>query len=327
MEDVAKTKRFNLSIKRLISRFGLTFILGVLFGIAMIPFLQTADGLYDTQQAAIGNQNLLRMIALWGLFTLVVSIISFSKKRFRMTSVLLMLCWILSILFYFGLKIRDTTNEILVCNKPQPYSMNSEFDRALNHIAQRMDITDKTGTYLSVAFQNRNCINIQYDNENAVIGSAEGVFIENDPTIQNLQILLSPTYQSLDDLSLSLVLVHELSHVGQYIDGINTDNENSCFDNEAEAFMTQAIYFNQLNEEERRSIYSRLRDNIELNPSFPIVLLFEEHGSQVYTSCSALKTTNLLTDEQFNNCYWEGLRNKILSDIKGSDYYIKQCSE
>jgi|GEM_PF-2247207 len=319
-------KKFNLSIKRIVSRFGLTFILGILFGIAMIPFLQTADGLYDTQQAAIGDQNLLRMVALWGLFTALFSTISFVKKRFRMTSILLIVCWLLSILLYGLLVLRNIYEEAVSCNRPQSYAIDAEFERSLNHIAQRLNITDSLDSYLALAFQNRNCIDIQYDDTSLIVGTAEGVFIENDPTIQNLKVLLSPKYKSLDDLSLSLVLVHELSHVGQYIDSINNKKEIDCFENEGEAFITQALYFSQLNDEERRSIYARLRDNLDLNSSFPIVLLFEEYNNEVYQSCSLIRNSNLLTDTQFNECYWEGFRNKILNDIKSSSYYIDQCS-
>lgn len=319
-------KKFNLSIKRIVSRFGLTFILGILFGIAMIPFLQTADGLYDTQQAAIGDQNLLRMVALWGLFTALFSTISFVKKRFRMTAILLIVCWSLSILLYGLLVLRDTYEEAVSCNRSQPYIIDAEFERSLNHIAQRLNITDSLESYLALAFQNKNCINIQYDDTSLTVGTAEGVFIENDPTIQNLMILLSPKYKSLDDLSLSLVLVHELSHVGQYIDSVNAKKEIDCFENEAEAFVMQAIYYSQLNDEERRSIYARLQDNIDLNPAFPIILLFDKYGYDVYDSCSALRETNLLTEVQFNDCYWQGLRNKLLQDIKVTDYYKSQCS-
>lgn len=321
-----KTKKYNLSIKRIVSRLFLTFIVGVLFGLAMMPFLQSAENLYDVQQAAIGNQNMWRMIALWGLFTTLFSVIAFVKKRFRMTATLLIMCFFLSFLLLGAANYFRDKREYVTCHRMQPYSIEDEFGRSLNHIAQRLSITDNSNTYLSLAFQNRNCININYDEGRNVIGNAEGVFIENDPTIQNLSIMLSPDYATLDDLSLSLILIHEMSHVGQYINSINTKTEVDCFDNEAEAFMTQAIYYNSFNSEERRSIYARLRDNIELNPSIPIILLFEEHGAEVHKSCSLIKTTNLLTDEQFNQCYWDGLRNKILNDIKSSEYYIQQCS-
>lgn len=318
-----KPKKFNLSFKRLISRFFLTFILGILFGIIIIQFLQTANNQYNMQQAAVGFKNFIRMVSLWGFFTLIVALITFWKKRFRMVAVLLFCCWVLS-LGMLGLIYVSDRNDTS-CKRLEMYPVSSEINRSLEHISQRMDITDSVDTYLALTYQYKNCLNIQYlDNKSKNIG-VEGVFIEDDPTLQNLQIYLQNAYSNFDDLSISTILVHELSHAGQYIDEINTKNNVSCFDNETEAFMTQAIYLNQLNDEERRSIYTRLKDNVSLNPAFEIVLLFDEYGAETYNSCSELQKTNLLTQEQFDDCYWQGVRNKINQKIKITPYYQEQC--
>lgn len=319
-------KRFDLSIKRLFFRFLLTFILGIIFGLAMIPFLQTADNLYDMQQSAIGQQNLIRMVVLWGLFTALFSALSFWKKRFRMTAILLILCWLISIVLLIFILVRDSADNEISCTRSEMYATNQEINRAMDHIKQRLNITDEVNSPISLAFQFRNCINIQYTDDPNIVNSAEGVFLQDDPTLQNLKVLIDSSYSKYDDLSLALLLVHEINHAGQYINSINTNNANKCFDEETDSFLVQDIFFSLLTDEERRSIYTRLNDDPNKNPAISVILMFEDINSQILQSCKNIQTTNALTDVQLNECAWQGVRNRLDQEIRNIDYYKEQCT-
>lgn len=316
-------KRFNLSFKRLFSRIFLTGLVGIIFGIAMFPFLRVADGLLYQQKASIGGENVIRMIALWGLFTFIVSMFTFWKKHFRMVSVLLIGCWIISLVLGGLLLFKDQSS--LECKRSTAYPLDSEFNRVLDLIAQRLDIEKNYGTYWGSAYNYRNCLDVQYSDENKQLG-AEGLFFAEDPKLQDLKILINPDYKKYDDLTVSTILIHELTHVGQYISEKTNKTKADCFGEEAEAFTSQAIFLSQLNQEEVRSIYARIRENVNANPAFTILLGIQQKQGEAYNACTVLKKENNLTDQQFNVCVWTGTKNKLEVEIKADSYYQEQCA-
>ena len=322
-----KEKKFDLSLRRIIARISLTFVLGVIFGIAMFPFLQRAEGLLDTQQAAIGWQNFVKMVALWGIFTALVTALSFSKKRFRMTAVLLIFCWFVSILVLVWIRNRDINDKVATCDRAKAYDIDPAFDRALNLIKQREQITDETATYIGFAFQNRNCLDIRFAGNENLPDDAEGVFIGEDPTIQDLKVYIREDYKSFDDLTLALILVHELTHVGQQIVLINNpDTVQDCYLDEAQAFYEQNFFILMLNEEEQRSIITRIKDNLNKNPIFEITYELSTLHNEVTASCNELIRADMLNEEQYNQCFEQGIMNKITSLLKESPYYKDQCN-
>ncbi|OGK11472.1 hypothetical protein A2954_06380 [Candidatus Roizmanbacteria bacterium RIFCSPLOWO2_01_FULL_37_12] len=288
----------------------------------MIPFLRVADGLLYEQKASIGGENIFRMIALWGLFTAIVSVVTFWKKRFRMVSVLLILCWLISIAFWAFLYLKDQSS--LSCKRSAPYQIDSEFNRVLDLIAQRLDIENNYGTFWGNAFNYRNCIDIEYSDINKDLG-AEGLFFAEDPSLQKLQVSINPEYKEFDDLTIATILAHELTHVGQYIYETTSKTELNCFSSEAEAFTSQAIFLAQLKQEEVRSIYARIQQNIEANPAFQILLDIDQVQAEAYSACDTLKTANNLTTNQFNECVWTGTKNKLEQIVMNDVYYQEQC--
>jgi hypothetical protein len=76
-ERIKVVRKYDLSFKRIFFKIAHYICSWNSVCIAMIPFMQSAEGLYDMQQAQIGTQNMLRMVALWGLFTSLTTLIVF----------------------------------------------------------------------------------------------------------------------------------------------------------------------------------------------------------------------------------------------------------
>ena len=326
-KETDKKLIYNLSFKRIVSRMIITGILGIVFGIAMIPFLRDATGLLYEQRAAIGGGNMIKAIVLWGVFTTIVSMYAFWKKHLRMVSVLLIICWLISIFSYLVLGMFESNN--YRCDRPNPYSMPSEFNRSLDLISQRMGV-DSTGTNTiwQTVFNYRNCLDIQYSesDDKSVEAYFEYPNEKNQANLQNLKIRLNPSYKNFDDLTLATLLSHELVHAGQYINEVVNKTSFGCFESEANAFTAQHAFILALNEEEQRSIYTRLQDNPTKNPTIATFLLTGQRGTESAKACMELQKKNNLTEEQMNKCSWEGLENKLLLDVKEDSYYQEQCN-
>lgn len=91
---------FRILLK-LIGRFLFACGISLLFFFIIYFFLQQADGLSEDQKAIIGQSNLWRIVAIYGLLTGVVTFITFSKKHFRATSIILIVFWIIGTSFVF----------------------------------------------------------------------------------------------------------------------------------------------------------------------------------------------------------------------------------
>lgn len=319
-----KPKRFNLSIKRLISRFFLTGVFGIIFGIAMMPFMRTAQpGENFAHKVVIGGENMTRAVVLWGIFTLIVVLFTLWRKHFRMVSVFLVICWLVSILFVGSMAASEQSK--LTCKRTAPYVLDNEFNRVLDLISQRMRVDSMRGSYLQDAYNFRSCLNIQYSTQTKDLG-AEGLFFAEDPTLQNLKILVNPDYKNYDDLTISTILIHEITHVGQYVNRKSRNIPYNCYRDEAEAFTAQTVFLNQLNPEEVRSIFSRIRENAKANPAFEILLEVFKTEGESYSACDKLRITNNLSREQFSECVWTGTTNKIEAQIRADEGYREQCS-
>lgn len=318
------SKRYNLSVKRISSRLFLLGIVTVIFFVAMFPFMRTADGLLYEQRAAIGGENMWRVVILWAVFTALFSVITFWKKRFRMVSVFLIIFWLIGTGLVGYMEYSARTAPVARCLRGTPHTLEPEINRALDLISQRLDIENNPGSYYGRAFDYRNCLDIQYSEEASEM-DLEGGFMTASPT-DALKIILHPQYKTYDDLSIATILIHELTHVGQEIYQRENKEKLECFGQEADAFTAQSIFLNQLHDEERRSIFARLREDVDLNPALGMTLSVEEKTQDSIVACTQLKEANSLTETQYNECVWTGTRNKMLEEVNASEAYQQQCS-
>lgn len=319
--------RYDLSFKRVISRLFITGVVGLIFGVAMLPFMRVADGLLYMQRASIGTGNMVRAVVLWGIFTVIVTFLTFWKRKFRMVSILLIGCFVLSLLLVGYVSLKD--DDFPQCNRSTPYTMPAEFDRAMDHIVQRMEIdTEKSsGSYIQSAFNFRNCLDIQYlDTDDPDLQAYfESPFEKDEEYLQDLKIWVNPSFKKYDDLTLAMLLTHEIVHAGEYVGKFYDGYTLNCFQEEEKAFVSQHGFLISLNEEEQRSIYTRLNDDVDRNPTFKAILLTGQRANESYGACKELQLKTKLSDEQLNKCAWDGLENLVLKDVQNDSYYQKQC--
>jgi len=198
------------------------------------------------------------------------------------------------------------SGESKICLRQEGYHIPEEFSRAFSLIMQRLEEShfvawNEFGRSVQEIY---NCLNIQYARSESEIGNAEGVFyFMPDQSPKELNILVSPRYRVKDDLITATLLIHEISHVLDYLSALQKDLEVPCFETEANAFNNQNAFLLQLNDEERRSLESRflIGGSDELNQIVYAYLTIPQYSGNDY-------------------------KEKALNFVKDNLYYQEQCS-
>lgn len=193
------------------------------------------------------------------------------------------------------------TPNVGLCTRTTPYDNPPEFQRAVSLIIQRF----KNGPQQTIAFADsidkiKNCLDIKYASSENEITGADGEFVfSNESTSEDLKILISPKYQTADDLLTAMLLSHELTHALFFANG--NSNSISCFENEAWAFTYEQAFLILLNAEEKKSLVAR-----------------------VYNSDNVRSTAAQIVsiDNQAGNNGYE----QALNYVKNDPDYIKECS-
>jgi len=191
------------------------------------------------------------------------------------------------------------------CMRTEPYNMPEEFNRAVGLIIQRFKGSIRAedqefGKYFSDA---RNCFDIQYAKDDSEMSGAEGLFqFRDDSPRDHLTILVSPRYKYKDDITTSLILVHELYHA--MLRGSGQDIFYSCLDNEAYAYTIGYSYYFMLNQDEQNSLLAR------------------------YEKGTSSELSNYFdTNKQILNIKGNDLAQKFKDYVKQSAYYQEQCGK
>ena len=193
----------------------------------------------------------------------------------------------------------------LYCARQEAYTIPQEFERGFSLIIQRLEQSDDI-----VAVKNskrfskiKNCLDIQYASSDNEMYGAEGVFMFSSNSSQDrLKILVSPRYQAKDDLLTAVLLSHEISHA--FIFATGSQNNVSCYKNEAIAFREQMRFLINLNMEEIASLTYRYNNN---------------------TSEEAVSVINLIVN--LRNSPGDTPEEKSLNYVMNSTFYQKQCGE
>lgn len=161
----------------------------------------------------------------------------------------------------------SANEEPIVCIRKTGHDIPEEFQRSLSLIKQRFDQANEERADIWSSFIKRveNCLNIQYAkpaddfDEDAV----EGLFtFYPSQSMERFDILISPKYSVKDDLLTAILLVHEISHVRDFVNDQKDGEPTGCFETEGIAFSAQNYFASLLNEEEVNSINARVRTNL-----------------------------------------------------------------
>jgi hypothetical protein len=194
------------------------------------------------------------------------------------------------------------------CVRNIGYEMPEEFKRALSLIIQRYSQSnDASLKENGLAIEEvQNCLNIQYAKKTDDLSDAEGMFaFTPSQSLEKLDIIVSPKYAAKDDLLTSVLLMHEITHVFDFINGQSHGSPVGCYESEANAFSNQNFFIGHvLNKEETRSIVWRS----DASGS-------EEARQIIYVSNAISKAKG--------GDYHE----KALNFVKASPAYQKQCKD
>lgn len=168
-------------------------------------------------------------------------------------AVLLIFLSIIILRQFISFPVIELESDATACSRIEPYPMQPEFERALSLIIQRLEQRNKDKDFIETIQEIKNCLYISYSDDVDKYG-AEGLFnFDENSTNERLNILVSNSYKANDDILTALLLIHEVTHAGQFV----LDIESSCFDLEAQAFFNQIVFFTALNKAEQDSLVAR----------------------------------------------------------------------
>ncbi|EKE12884.1 MAG: hypothetical protein ACD_13C00134G0045 [uncultured bacterium] len=216
-------------------------------------------------------------------------------------------------------KTASCTRTTRLENKPQ-------YDRALSLIAERYEVWEKSPGLNTFPSQLTNCIKI-VESDVRASQKVEGYFEFNGEEIKDnyFPIYVDKDYSYSDDIVNALLLVHEITHVRQYLDLLNGKDNLSCIDKEVEAFFGEWEFSRFQGDETNKSIDLRIKYDEDLNPQLQIIKSINNY----IVSQKFVGLVELCKDESSNNpC------SKIIDDhqkqmikeiVVSDDYYQKQC--
>lgn len=188
------------------------------------------------------------------------------------------------------------------CSRSKEYPYPEEFKRATSLLRQRLKDSDAdwASQFIEAFDLTRNCLDIQYALSEEEMNGAEGMFMFSaDSTPNRLEIFVSPRYKVKDDLLTAVLLSHEITHALIFANG--QSESTTCFENEAQAFMTEMVFLSTLNDDEIASITYRSNNGYS-----------EARG-----------VTDLITNVRQmdgSNSY-----EKMLNYVKSNEFYQSQC--
>lgn len=192
-----------------------------------------------------------------------------------------------------------------------------------------------------------NCIKIVEENSTKT-EDFEGYFTFNSKDIENnyYPITVNSKYVKADDVLITLLLTHEITHIQQYIDLINNTKTYSCIDGEVDAFMaSRQFYISGLNDEEMNAVTLRIYDAVdnnkdteslqEFNRPFDGQLLMLDTIQNLYSSpllkCKKIEhpaESEASWNEfgKYLECTDKEVPIQLKKIIENDDYYKKQCN-
>jgi hypothetical protein len=217
--------------------------------------------------------------------------------------------------------------EIGDCTRTSRLENEPVYDRALSLVNEKYTMWESGGksnygSYYFFPSQLTNCIKIiEGDIRDSV--EAEGYFIFNDEEIKTnyFPIYVDKEYRKTDDLVTALLLVHEITHVRQYLEG---DKNTSCIDREVEAFDATYNFYRWQYGENEKTLNLRILYDEDLHPQLQTIKgISQILNAGVITPLSQL--CNGVVGEKCTDRINQDRSRKIKTIISQDSYYKEQC--
>lgn len=228
----------------------------------------------------------------------------------------------------------ETNSERLICDRTTRLENEPSIDRALSLISERMEYSSGKDPFPP---QLINCIKVEVKNIKNETG-AEGYFDGSNEDIKSnyFPIVIDDWGNFFaDDLSTALLLVHEITHVQQYIDRYNFGvdpvyadsplkilskmTKSKCLDNEVFAYKNQLFFTLKLKEEEQKSLNYRVMADEHPIPQIELLGSLQS-AFQDFSYADSCK-------EKFDvDCVDRSINIKIYDALRDSGVYDEQCS-
>lgn len=214
------------------------------------------------------------------------------------------------------------------CTRTTRLDNKPEYDRALSLIDEKYVSWEKgNSNWNAFPSQLTNCIKI-IEGDVRQTQKVEGYFVFNSDEIKDnyFPIYVDKDYAYSDDIVNALLLVHEITHVRQYLDTLNGKDNMSCIDKEVEAFYAEWNFYRFQFDETQKSIQFRIKYDEALNPQLQVVKSISDYIlSQKFVGlvelCKDESPTNTCSNI-IDNHFKQMIKEIVLSD----GYYKKQCN-
>lgn len=221
---------------------------------------------------------------------------------------------------------KDSIAKEVLCTRESRLENRPSYDRALSLIAEKYDLWEKSGEgFGSYYFFPSNLVNCIQANEGEVrnTSGAEGFFKFNDDQIKDnyFPITIDRDYSYNDDILNALLLVHEITHVQQYLDTVNGKPSLSCIEKESEAFFAQFQFYSIQFPEVRKSMDLRIENDKNLHPQLAMIQNIKNTMSLNGVRAKCLNNK----DNEDKNCIENYRKNEIKQMLMKDDFYLKQC--
>lgn len=151
-------------------------------------------------------------------------------------------------------------SQSVYCPRTEYYKMEPEFIRAIKLVDETHFASPEDGGEAKIIFEEMlKCVDINYSSNESDLNGNEGVFrFRAGQNTSMLSIYVSPKYKSNDDLTMAILLSHELTHAFNYVIGLDVGRHESCYQDEADAFQIQNGFLMKLNPKEQNTIISNM---------------------------------------------------------------------
>lgn len=202
------------------------------------------------------------------------------------------------------------------CLKDAPYKIHPEFERALSIISQRYSFNTSDKDYFESFRSIRNCLSVEYSD----VDGAEGFFVFDPNLVKQdyLPIFVNNKYKEMDDISIAILLSHELAHVFQFLREASSQDTLSCIEKEVEAFFYQFSLTLRLYKDERQNLATLIDKyyyGVNPNPQIQVTRQLHELSVDASNICGS-------NSDCWKQTFYENLR----TIVRNNPIYQEQCS-